>query len=489
MKNSTFLRGLAPLAASALLLPTAARAQTTSYTGTGWVNQVFAPGIYCVNAAGQVLVRGVAYMLRAECTDPRLTGRHTAFSDGYLQADGSTVMYGTAYYEVGTWAGTNFTPNGGIWEMKYNGLLQTNNSLQVTHVGYGSGGTIDGLRLEETATRGPAANALDPTVPLFYAGTIKPPPVSTTLDAEDFTSGVQGWMTINPGYGTISLFPTNQALGMRADYRGYSPGPLGNFVHAHPSAGNYNWSLADGQTLECQADLVRVSEDSTNFPYLVVGGDQGLYFVSVSHQSVGLYKFTPATTPNMACFWVDTTVQLPLTNIVIHLALTRDKANLIITAHVLDKAHQNAVLFERAFVDTPAVEATLDTTQYRALTKTTTITLVPDPGPPVFAVNGWHGGSAGGGVGVNQDSDGNQPPVEAVWDNFSLRLSDEPPLSIAPAVQVTWTVPAGVNYSVEGAPSVQGPWLPVQYLTPPGMSHITIPANSPAQFFRLIQAP
>jgi hypothetical protein len=108
------IQGLGALAACALLLPKATSAQTITSTGTGWVNQVLAPGIYCVNAAGQVLIRGLVYTIRAECTDPRLTGRHTAIADGYVQADGSTVVYGDAYYEVGTWAGTNFTPSGGL---------------------------------------------------------------------------------------------------------------------------------------------------------------------------------------------------------------------------------------------------------------------------------------------------------------------------------------------------------------------------------------
>ncbi len=161
----------------------------------------------------------------------------------------------------------------------------------------------------------------------------------------------------------------------------------------------------------------------------------------------------------------------------------------MITTRVLDKAHQNAVLFERSFVDTPAVEPTLTTAQFRALTGATTITLVPDPGSPVFAVNGWYGASGGGGVGVNQDSDSNQPPVEAIWDTLALRLLDEPPLNIARAVQLSWTVPSGANYTVEGAPTGLGPWLPVQEINVPGVQQQTVPLSSPAQFFRLVQAP
>lgn len=58
-QNSRLVRGLAPLAGCALLLPLAASAQITTYTGTCWVNQVLAPGIVCDNSAGQVLIRGI----------------------------------------------------------------------------------------------------------------------------------------------------------------------------------------------------------------------------------------------------------------------------------------------------------------------------------------------------------------------------------------------------------------------------------------------
>lgn len=287
MKTSMFIRGLAPLAACALLLPTAVSAQTTPYTGTGWVSQVFAPGIFFTNAAGQVLVRASVQTIQVECSDPRMTGRRTAFTDGYFQADGSAVVYGAAYQEVGTWAGTNFTPSGAVWELNWRGVMQTNYSMQASQAGDGSGGTIDSLRMEETLTRGPASNPYDPTVPILYAGTIKPPPVSTTLVSDAFTNGVQGWLPIY-ACGVVSMYPTNQAFGMRADFSGCSPGLLNNSFHAHPSAGNYNWSLADGQTLECQADLLRISENTTNAAYLVVGGDQGIYTFALGQKGLGV---------------------------------------------------------------------------------------------------------------------------------------------------------------------------------------------------------
>jgi len=46
-----------------------------------------------------------------------------------------------------------------------------------------------------------------------------------------------------------------------------------------------------------------------------------------------------------------------------------------------------------------------------------------------------------------------------------------------------------VNYTVEGAPTVQGPWSRVQYPAMPGMQQMTFPASDLNGFFRLVQAP
>jgi hypothetical protein len=121
-------------------------AQTsTPYTATGWVIGVPVPGLWCTNALGQVGFRGNAHLARVVGTDPRLTGRRTIFVDGAAQADGSSIIYGPVYHEVGTWdvAGTNFTPTGGMWETTYRGTMGTDGSLQLHMVGSGWGGTIE----------------------------------------------------------------------------------------------------------------------------------------------------------------------------------------------------------------------------------------------------------------------------------------------------------------------------------------------------------
>ena len=46
-----------------------------------------------------------------------------------------------------------------------------------------------------------------------------------------------------------------------------------------------------------------------------------------------------------------------------------------------------------------------------------------------------------------------------------------------------------MNFGVEGAPTVQGPWLPVQEPAIPGVQTLNLPANDIMKFFRLRQAP
>jgi hypothetical protein len=61
-------------------------------------------------------------------------------------------------------------------------------SLQLSLAEYGSGGSIDGLRMEETLTRS------DPTAPTQHTGGIKPAPVSTTVIVDNFDDNkLMGW--------------------------------------------------------------------------------------------------------------------------------------------------------------------------------------------------------------------------------------------------------------------------------------------------------
>lgn len=89
---------------------------------------------------------------------------------------------------------------------------------------------------------------------------------------------------------------------------------------------------------------------------------------------------------------------------------------------------------------------------------------------------------------VFQDTDGTKLPAEATFDNLELRTHEVPQVGIERAVRLIWPA-TGLNYAVEGAPTVQGPWLPVQESDIPGVQTMTLPLSGPAQFFRLQQAP
>lgn len=477
MKTSRFLRPLALIAACALLPPTATSAQTT----TGWVNQVLSPGIVVTNALGQVLVRGIVHTERLQGPDARTTGQVLILGQADFNADGTANAQGTGYLQVGTWdtAGTSFTPNVGFWQTTWSGVVQPDYSGTYHIAGYGIGGSIDGLRLNLTLTVPPQHSLLDPTVPYLYTGTIKPPPVSANLVADDFNGGVHGWTFLCGQANGGTMSGANGQLVTSADWRGLPP------WYAFMAGPQANWSLADGQTLECQADLVGMSGDDASVARIWAGGCSATYELDLGmHGAIGLVKWSPGTTFTGTAFWETNVASLRPTNVVLYIALTRDQENLLITTRVLDKANPNAVLFERTFWDTAGVDASLTAAQAAALSgiaEVANVVVSPDPGPPFFS-------GTGGGVGLGLFASATQP-LQATWDNFSLRLHDVPPVSIARAVQLTWPTPTGVNYAVEGAPTVNGPWSPVQELTTPGLQKQTVPVSSPAQFFRLIQAP
>ena len=456
------------------VLPVAAA--DTPYTATGWVIGVPVPGIWCTNALDQVGFRGNAHLARVESTDPRLTGRRTIYVDGAAQADGSSTIYGPVYHEIGTWdaTGTNFTATGGMWEISYRGTMGTDGSLQLHLVGSGWGGTIDGLRLDETLTRA-AGPPLDPAIPYLYTGTIKAPPLNTSLVLDNFDDNL---LTDWSVWGSGSYFNTNQQLTVR----GYYPG-----VHTTSILDSYGfgahsttWAVPNGQTREWRVDLVNLDENAANLAILAVGSSSGLYVIHKSRDFVYMAKW-PTSGGGSSIFACDKAA-IRNTNVVLALALTRVQPNLVITARVLDKADPNTVLWQSTVVDTPGVDPTLNAAQFQALTGMNWRDLSPDAAGAPFT-------SFGALLGVFQYNDGTKPAFLATFDNLELRTSEVPGIGIERAVRLSWPASATLNYAVEGAPTLQGPWLPVQDTTVPGVSQMTTPAGGSMQVFRLRQSP
>ena len=163
-------------------------------------------------------------------------------------------------------------------------------------------------------------------------------------------------------------------------------------------------------------------------------------------------------------------------------ALTRQGPNVVITTRVVDKADPSRVLFAHSYLDTPASDTSLTTSQLQALTGMHITGFFPDAAEPPPNV-------VGACLGLFQYTDGKQPVPTAVYDNLEMRTSEIPPVCLERALLLSWPASATINYGVQAAPAVQGPYVPVEDLAIPGFQTMTVPANSSAQFYRLFQAP
>jgi hypothetical protein len=241
------------------------------------------------------------------------------------------------------------------------------------------------------------------------------------------------------------------------------------------------WTVPDGRTLEWRADLVSLDESATNLAILAVGTVNGLYVFHKGRDFAYVWKWSPTYPNNLSMFSCEKAA-VRNTNVVLALALTRVQPNLVITARVLDKADPNTVLYQHSVVDTPNADPTLTTAQFQALTGWRFLDLVPDgPGAPFTSFSVL--------LGVEQYTDGTQPAGRAIYDNLELRTSEIPGVGIERAVRLRWPVSSTLNYAVEGARSVQGPYTPVQDLVLPGLQQMTVSASELMQFFRLRQSP
>jgi hypothetical protein len=138
---------------------------------------------------------------------------------------------------------------------------------------------------------------------------------------------------------------------------------------------------------------------------------------------------------------------------VLSLAQTRRQSKAVVTIRLLDKGAQDAVLYQTNFLDnTPYLSG-----------DAVALAVVPKPGLPSSVIT-------------------------ATFDNFEHGTYEVPQVAIERAARVTWP-DTGMNFAVEAAPTVQGPWLPVNDQLPPGMQQMTAPANGSMMFWRLIQAP
>jgi hypothetical protein len=197
------------------------------------------------------------------------------------------------------------------------------------------------------------------------------------------------------------------------------------------------------------------------------------YSIAVGHDFVAIAKWMPG-------FAVLSCEQATIrkTNVVLSLTMTRAQTNLVLTARVLEPGEQGAVLFERSVVDTPEADPTLTTAEFETLTGMRLPWNKDVKGMPLFSGDYLD-------LEIFQYNDGTKPEATAVFDNLELRRYEVPQVGIERAMRLTWPAPAGVNYAVEAAPTVLGPWLLINDTALPGLKQMTVPANRDMQFFRL----
>ncbi|MCL4178080.1 MAG: hypothetical protein KJ072_10125 [Verrucomicrobia bacterium] len=449
----------------------------TPFTATSWLTGVPVPGLLCTNALGQVYLKGNVHVLMVQADDARVAGRLQAMPDVAFQADGTRAFSGAAYDEVGTWdaTGANFTPGGGVWDLKYRGVTQADGSVQYSMAGYGIGGTIDGLRIELTATR-EAGPMFDPTIPYLASGTIESAPVSSSLVIDDFEDGVPTGWDKGGGSRMPVLSETGGHFTVGCDWTGVpTANPLATLAWAgHDQA----WTVPDGYTVELRADLMALNQasDSAVLAFAVQSGGPN-YLLMKGHSWLILLKQNGAA---MAALCGDN-VATPDTGVVMSLALTDEGQNLLLTARVFDKTDPTKPLYEFDYLDTPASDEVLSSQGIADLVGASLSGFGPDPGAA------WKTGQRVW-LGVWQNTDGTKPAAEATFDNLELHTYEIPQVGIARTIQLTWPI-TGMNYAVEGGPTVQGPWLPINEVATPGLKQMTVPANDIMKVFRLRQAP
>jgi len=170
MKQSLFKWGIAPLFAGALLAPTLTLAQAVPFTSTGWFVKELVPGILCVSESGQVSFKYEVHVARNESAEPRVAGRIRGVNlDVSVKPDGTGTFSGKGCLEVGSWdpAGVVFTRTDGAWDLGYEGIIHADGSTEYRMSGRGIGGTVDGLYIIATCTRGPS-----PADPYLFSGKI-----------------------------------------------------------------------------------------------------------------------------------------------------------------------------------------------------------------------------------------------------------------------------------------------------------------------------
>jgi hypothetical protein len=318
---------------------------------------------------------------------------------------------------------------------------------------------------------------LDPSVPYRYSGTIKSAPLKSWLTLDNFDDNRFSCPVFGAGGGgTFIVSEANQQLTFGGRWTSATRNIADSCAWVFPVQA---WAVKEGQTVEARADLISLSSAAT------------FTMVSLYHTPMQGYDFALAdgwiaiwkdNIPRATCLYLEKVAIKP-TNLVLVLALTPVGENLIITGKALNKK-SGVVLYQQSVVDTPGSDPSLSATELAQLTG---CSVWQDVAADLAGAPWKDGGSPV--LTVVQDTDGNKSSATATFDNFELRTYEVPEVSIERGVQLTWWNPAGEIWAVEGAPTVQGPWLPVQQQDIPSMQKLNLPSSDFMKVFRLVQAP
>jgi len=292
----------------------------------------------------------------------------------------------------------------------------------------------------------------------------------------DFNDGIADWDS-GPNKPQVTAFEANGRLIIR----GQLPATMGDLGN---SIGGITWNrdrpIRDGETLETRVELIGTSRSDViaGMDYNATAtSDLALYAMLKSADFIRLDKvlFSPTVPhiPLQVAVFINDHQAIKHTNVVLCLALTGIGPSVRITIKVLDMDNENAVLYERSFLDTPAVDATV---MDPLITNEG-----PDPGPPITMGTYTY-------LYINQFTDGLQPVAEVTFDNFVYEYRNAVELTIERAVRLSW--PAfSTPHVVEGAPSVDGPWtlVPEPIFQTNFMNWMTVPVplSQSMQVFRL----
>jgi len=286
----------------------------------------------------------------------------------------------------------------------------------------------------------------------------------------DFDDGIPDWDVVNDRNGNPVFTESGGTLSIRNVF----PDTGGDPANAIAGVGwAHSQTVTDGQTLEYQVDVIQTSQGDVVAGIEYNCAEMGLYGLAVNQEGMWLDKVDYSSGLVFARFFHEQTA-LKMTNVSLSLALTGVGDVVRITAKLLDKDSDNAVLIERTVMDTPGVDPTVTTGPGSAV-------LQPDPGAPyVLGISAF--------LDLVQFSDGNQPEVEVIYDNFCWGSRSAAELTIERAVRLSW--PAfSTPFVVEGAPAAAGPWTPVNepVFRTNWMNWMTVlaPVSQTMQVFRL----